>query len=160
MRITRKKTIVAGIIAASLTGGSALAYWTTTGGSDSTGTAATGTASGITVEQTSFPSNLRPGSPAQNIAFKLTNPSSSQSTYVTKVVASLGLVDQSPAGQLLGTCDSTDFNLVSDTKTINQDFAPLAFNSYPTGLSIEFKNKASNQDACQGATIHLTLTAS
>jgi hypothetical protein len=160
MRTTRKKTIVIGIVAASLMGGSALAYWTTSGGSDSTGTATAGSASGITVEQTSFPSNLRPGSPAQDIAFKLTNPSASQSTYVTEVVASLGAVDQTTAGALLGTCDSTDFTLVSATKTINHDFAHGETASYPSGLSIEFNNKLTNQDACQGATVHLTLTAS
>jgi hypothetical protein len=84
-KFTRKTLAVSTAAVLLLGGGAAYAYWTTTGIGD--GTASTGTSTQVTVNQTSPPSNLYPGT---SVALSGTFDNiSSSAQYVTAVAASV-----------------------------------------------------------------------
>ncbi len=136
-----------------LIGGVAFAYWSTTG--SGTGSAATGTSSTVTVTQTTVVTNLAPGSPAVTISGTITN-ASTQNAYVNTVTVSIASVKV--VGTPTGTCDSTDYTLTGATMTVGKDVVAGTSTQTFTGATIAFNNKATNQDACKGATVNLAYT--
>ncbi|WP_346386393.1 hypothetical protein [Nocardioides sp.] len=127
----------------------AYAYWTNSG--TGTGSAATGTTAGITVNQTSVVSGLYPGSPAQALSGNFDNGNAGpiHVASVTGTVTSTGAVGCSPA----------DF-VVSGSPAANVQEVPsgTGVGSW-SGLSVAMTNTAANQDACKNATLTISYTS-
>ncbi len=150
MKITRKKSLVVGIVAASLLGGSAIAYWTTTGAG--TGSATVGNSNG-TISLTAIVAGpaIVPGE-ARGVTFTASNAGSSN-LYVGDITLASVSVD---AGHPL--CAVADFTMANVTS--NTNVLAGATGQSVTGLgSLVFANTALNQDPCKGATITLHVTS-
>ena len=150
MRFTKKpRTIIAGAaIVGVASAGVAYAYWTTSG--TGSGTAATGTVVGITVNQTTSPTGLYPGGPAQPIAGNFDN-SNSGAVYVASVSAALGTL---PTG-----CLPADFT-IAGTALVNANVAAGTGVGSWSGLTITMNNTGVSQNACKASSIPLVLTSS
>jgi ABC-type transporter Mla subunit MlaD len=153
--LTRKRTLALSVVAVLVVAAAAFAYWTTTG--SGTGSASTGSDSGVTVSQVGSISGLKPGSPAQAVDFKISNPSS-QSQYISTVAVSISSVT-GPNIDGSHPCDASDFTLTQPS-AINQDLASGDTTFSPSGASLALKNTSSNQDGCKGATVNLAFNAS
>jgi hypothetical protein len=151
----KRSTILAVLIAVGVAVG-AIAYWTA--GGSGTGTATAGSTTALTVHQTTTLTAMYPGDSAQTISgnFDNTNPGP---IYVGTVTASIASVTKA-GGAPAGTCDATDFTLASAAMTVNAEVAAGNGVGSWTGATIKFNNKASNQDACKGATVNLSYTIS
>ena len=137
--------------------GVAYAYWTAGGSGSGTGSAAAGTVP-VTAYQTTLISGMYPGDVAQTLSGDFTNTNSGP-VYVTSVTASIFSVTGGA-----GTCDASDFligGLVGDTHTqtvavgATIAVAPIIHTGAWTGITIQFNNKATNQDGCKGALVTL-----
>lgn len=145
----KKVAIAAGLVLAIVGAGAAYAYWTA-GGSGS-GSASTGTNAGITVNQTSTISNMRPGDSAQTLSGDFTNTNDSP-VYVTSVVASIDTVTQ--ASGAVGSCSADDYTLANATMPVGAQVPTGTNVGSWTGATIKFNNSATvNQDGCKGATV-------
>lgn len=135
----------------------AYAYWTA--GGSGTGTAsARSTYQSVTAVQTSTVSNMQPGDQAQTLSGNFDNPNSGP-VYVASVTASIASVTKAQ-GAPAGTCDASDYTLASATMTVDAEVAAGNGVGSWTGATIRFNNKATNQDACKGATVNLSYTVS
>jgi hypothetical protein len=157
--LTSKKglALLATMIAAVATAVGAYAYFTTTG--SGTGSATVGTSTALTITQTGSVSNLLPGGASQSISYTVNNTLAGDQ-YVGAVSASVTSVDQTPAGALAGTCDASDFSFTAAASAPGDIAGNTVYNSVAaTQPSISMVNKASSQDGCKGATVHLSLNA-
>jgi hypothetical protein len=156
--------VAGGIVAAS--GGAAYAYWSTSGsGSGSGGTANGATAAIAITDDSSSLSAMFPGDSAQTVTVTATNSDSQQSAYVNGVSAYLTVTeaDNAPAG----TCDASDYLLngasgvdSSNPASLNWTPADLAAGATAsTTFTLQFNNKDSVQDACQGASVAITYAS-
>ena len=154
MRKSRRNLLIAATTVVLLAGGgAAFAYWTLSG--SGTGSAATGTVTGsITAVQTSTITNLRPGGAAQTLSGNFTNTDTSP-VYVTSVTVSIASVTKA-VGAVAGTCDASDYTLTGATMTVGASVPAGTAQGAWTGATIQFNNKATNQDQCQGATVNLS----
>ena len=135
-------------------GGAAIAYWTV--GGAGTGTAATGTTSNILPMQVTEISNMHPGDTAQALSGNFTNGDDGP-VYVGTVTASISSVTLA-AGAAPGTCDASDYTLDGAVMTVDAE-VPVGFRQGAwTGATIQFNDKATNQDACKGAIVNLAYT--
>jgi hypothetical protein len=130
-------------------GGAAFAYWTNFG--SGTGTADTGTNQSVVVNQTSTVAGLAPGLAAQSLSGNFDNPNSGP-VYVAAVTAVVTGTDK--AG-----CTASDYT-ISGTATVNAEVPAGSGVGSWSGLTIQFNNKATNQDACKGAAVSVTYTGS
>lgn len=156
MRITRrKKFFIAGIAALGLVGGgSAIAFWTTTGGG--TGSASVGTSTAVIVTQLGTITALTPGSAAQPINFNINNPAATNQTIATVVVSITSVTGGSNSPF---ACTLADFTLVQPTATYG-DLAPGNHPYSPSGATLALINSSTNQDGCKNATVNLSFAAS
>lgn len=155
MKFTLRKKIVAGAVAAATVvglGGAAVAYWTASGSGSGSGTVSTpaSTSTGITVSGTV--GALSPGATAA-----VTVTVHNGNTYSINggvVTGSAITVDNTHAsnGCLVG-----DFTFGSATSATTGRVLAGA-DAHPAGITITMADTALNQDACQGATVGLTLT--
>ena len=153
MSLSRKRAVIAGALIAVLAAAAAYAYWTSTGAG--TGTASTQTPSGsVNAVQTSTISNMYPGDTAQTLSGNFTNTNAGPARVAT-VTVSIASVTKA-AGAPAGTCDATDYTLANATMTVNADVPAGTAQGSWTGATIKFNNKATNQDACKGATVNLS----
>lgn len=154
----RRKVIAIVAVTAALVaaGGGAFAYWSATGAGTSTGTTGAGTTA-VTVNQTTAVTDLRPGGAAQTLSGTFTNTNTGP-VYVTTVTAAISGVAKA-TGAPTGTCDATDYTLANAAMTVAADVPAGAAKGAWTGATIVFNNKATNQDACKGATVNLSYTA-
>lgn len=151
-KLFNRRGLVLGGVVTLVVAGSAFAFWTA-GGS---GTGSAGVASGtsaLTANQTTTLTAMYPGDSAQTISGNFDNPNPGPS-YVSTVTASISSVTKA-TGAPAGTCDATDFTLASAAMTVNAEIAAGTAKGAFTGATIKFNNKASNQDACKGATVNL-----
>jgi hypothetical protein len=155
-RITKRKVAaVTGVLV--LGGGTAYAYWTATG--SGTGSASTqSSVSALTVNQTSTVANMGPGDSPQTLSGTFNN-SNPGPAYVGTVTASIASVTKA-TGAVAGTCDATDYTLANAAMTVNAQVPAGSSQGAWTGATLKFNNKATNQDACKGATVNLTYTIS
>ena len=158
MRLTRKtKFIIAGVAALGLIGGgSAIAYWTTTG--TGTGSASVGTSSAVTVTQLGTITALTPGSTAQAVSFRIHNPAATPQTIANVAVSISSVTGPNVVGP--PACTAADFALVQPTAT----YGDLAFGDHDyvgsgSGASLAMNNSGTNQDACKNATVNLAFAA-
>jgi ABC-type glycerol-3-phosphate transport system substrate-binding protein len=152
---TRKRVIAMSVVAVLAVSAAAFAYWTTSG--TGTGSASTGTSSAVTVTQVGSISNLKPGSSAQAVDFKINN-GSSENQYISAVAVSISSVT-APNADAGHPCTASDFDLVQPN-AINADLTSGDHTYSPSGATLALKNTASNQDGCKGATVNLAFNAS
>jgi hypothetical protein len=153
-RNSKKRIAAVAIITLILVGGggaATYAYWSA--GGSGTGSATTGTSAGVTAVQTSTISNLSPGSTAQTLTGNFTNTNSGP-VYVTSVVASISSVTK--AGSPVTGCDSSDYTLSNATMSVGAQVPAGTAQGAWTGATLAFNNKATNQDACKGATVNIS----
>jgi hypothetical protein len=155
-KLKTKRQALLGVGLALIMATAAFAYWTA-GGSGS-GTAQAGTTTGLTVNQTSTLTAMYPGDSAQTLSGTFDNPNSGP-IHVGTVTASISSVTKA-GGAPAGTCDATDFTLASAAVTVNADVPAGTSTGSWSGATIRFNNKATNQDACKGATVNLAYAIS
>jgi hypothetical protein len=153
---SRKQSVLGAVAAILLIAAGAYAYWTSTG--SGTGSASAGTTSAVTVNQTTTLSAMYPGDSAQTISGNFDNPNPGP-VYVGTVTASISSVTKA-SGAPSGTCDASDFTLASAAMTVNAEVPAGTAKGSWTGATIKFNNKATNQDACKGATVNLSYAVS
>lgn len=152
----RKRTIAGAVVGMLVIAAAAFAYWTA--GGSGTGSASAGSGSALTVNQTSTLSAMYPGDSAQTLSGNFDNPNSGP-IHVGTVTASIASVTKA-TGAPAGTCDATDFTLASAAMTVNADVPAGTAKGSWSGATIQFNNKATNQDACKNATVNLSYAIS
>lgn len=152
----KKRTLGLGGLAILLIAVGAIAYWTA--GGDGTGSAEAGTTEDVVVNQTTVLTAMYPGDSAQTISGTFTNDNDGP-IYVGTVTASISSVTKA-TGAPAGTCDATDFTLGSAAMTVGAEVSVGTAVGAWTGATLQFNNKATNQDACKGATVTLAYEIS
>ncbi|SFT57456.1 hypothetical protein [Arthrobacter sp. ov118] len=147
MRKLTKKSKVIGVAASvalvAVGGGTAYAYWTTTG--SGAGTAANSTGGGTVTLHASFDSGLAPGN-----SVPVTYTADNSTNTGTVVGALTAGVTTSAAG-----CLPAWFSVSADTTN-----SPVAANSTGTEVgsgTLTFLNDDANQDACKSAVVTVTV---
>lgn len=137
-------------------GAVAYAYWTS--GGTGSGTASTGNTVGVTVNQTSTPSGLYPGGPAQALSGNFSNPNSG-AIFVTSVSASISSV--TGPNITVGTpCDASDYTLAGFPVSIGRQIpAGNNVDSWSGGTVALVNKPAANQNGCKGATVNIAYTS-
>ena len=106
----------------------------------------------LTVVQTSTMAGLSPNVDPADIAGRVTN-NSTDDTSIAEVTVSVLEVIKSP-GARAGTCDASDYVIVDPVMPVGVALAGGASTTF-AGASIGFVDKVTNQDACQGAIVRL-----
>jgi hypothetical protein len=106
----------------------------------------------LRIDQTSVVVELRPGQAPSPIEGMVTN-RKDEPLYVTAVVVSIVGVTLSPDAAP-GSCDASDYVLLDPEMPVNEMVEPHESVAF-SGASIGFLDQPWNQDACQGATVHL-----
>ena len=148
---SKRRSIALGIfLTLAIACGGAYAYWTNSG--TGTGTAATDSpaAGQLSVAGTAI-TGLAPGVAAKTLTGTITNSGTSDVT-----VSSLSVSGAVDAGHAAGCSVANDYTIVQPTLTATS--IPAGGNIPFSSGSIVFKNTASNQNACKGATVTLTYT--
>ncbi len=152
----KKKVALTAAVLLVVTGGPAIAYWTV--GGTGTGSAATGTSTDVAVVQTTVVAPMFPGDTAQTLSGTFTN-NSTGPVYVGTVTASIASVVDATGAPVVG-CDATDYTLTGAAMPVGVQVAVGTGQGAWTGATIQFNNKATNQDACKGATVNLAYVVS
>ena len=152
----RKRSAIGVVAVILLLSAGAYAYWTI--GGSGTGSAATGDVAAITVNQNTVLDAMYPGDSPQTISGDFTNGNDGP-VYVGTVTVSIASVTKAP-GAVAGTCDSTDYTLAGAAMTVNAEVPSGSDVGAWTGATLKFNNKATNQDACKGATVNLAYAIS
>lgn len=152
LKLTKRRGLLLAVVLVLAGGGAALAYWTA-GGSGTGSAAAAGAQTPLVANQTTTLAAMYPGDSAQTIAGDFDNPNSGP-IYVSTVTVSIASVTKA-AGAPAGTCDASDFTLAGATMNVGAEVPAGSGKGSFTGATIRFNNKASNQDACKGATVNL-----
>jgi hypothetical protein len=174
-RFMNKKVAAAGLAVGLALGaaGAAFAYFTSTG--SGSGTATTGSATNWTVavsgDNTSkdlVPVETIGTGPSDTESYTVTN-ASAGTQYLTQAVISISSVDN---GSVSGpnNCAASDFSLGGNpvgnsyTQSIGVDEAGTQDSGgpgvYDGTVSLQLVDNGTDQDACQGATVHLSVSAS
>jgi hypothetical protein len=127
-------------------------YWSVNGGGTGSAAAAD-SVTNLTVNQTTVLTPMFPGDTAQTISGTFNNPNSA-ATWVNTVTVSISSVVKA-GGAPAGTCDATDFTLANPVATVNALIPVGNPQGNWTGPTLQFFNKAVNQDGCKGATVNL-----
>lgn len=163
----QKLAVVVGTTAVAVIGSGlgAFAFWSSSG--TGTGTATTGIASNaLSITDTTAITDLAPGvTVPEGISGKIKNTSATQNEHVGTVTVTFGAIDETAAGQAAAssnghTCSSSDYALGGTVAMpVNLDLTPGQEVPF-SGATIVFVDSPTvNQDACQGATVHLTYTS-
>jgi len=110
----------------------------------------------LTVTVTSTMEGLAPGIAPVPITGLVAN-NGTDSTYITAVTVEITSVTADP-GAPAGACGVGDYLLLDTTMAVGKYLGPGGSAPFD-GASIGFADKATNQDACQHATVHLLFTA-
>lgn len=148
-KFSKKTKIVAATAASLVGGGAAYAFWGNIG--SGTGPADTGTNQSVVVNQTSTVSGLAPGLAAQSLSGNFDNPNAGP-VYVTAVTAVVSGTDKTG-------CTATDYT-IAGTATVNAEVPAGSGVGSWSGLTIQFNNKATNQDVCKNAAVTISYTGS
>jgi hypothetical protein len=111
----------------------------------------------LTIAQTSRLIGLAPGVRPESITGTITN-SSPASAIVTAVSVSVAGVTTASAATP-GACDASDYVLIDPVMPVGRILAAGQSVVF-AGAWIGFNNKATNQDACKGAIVHLRYLGS
>ncbi|MCG8915007.1 hypothetical protein L6E12_04285 [Actinokineospora sp. PR83] len=110
----------------------------------------------LTITQTSTNTGLAPGIPPGAITAEITN-HARESTVVVAVTVRISAVTKSPTARP-GPCDASDYVLVAPRMPIGKVLAPGETVPF-SGASVGFRDKPTDQDACQGAHVDLRYTS-
>jgi hypothetical protein len=136
----------------------AAAYWQS-GGTTAGAAQVAETQSPLRVNQTADLAATGPGVPAQTLRGTFDN-RNGQPVHVSTVVVSIASVSKAP-GAAAGSCDASDFTLGHRVIAVAADVPSGRGTGAWNGGSVAFNNKPGvDQNACQGATVHLGYTAS
>lgn len=153
MRKSSKKIIAIAAATVLLLGGAGVAYAYWTAGGTGTGTAETGTTVGVTVNQVSVVSDLRPGGAAQTLSGTFDNPNES-AVFVTSVTVSIASVTGGD-----GACTAADYVLTGATMAVGAEVAAGEDVGSWSGATIAFDNDPLvNQNGCKNATVNLSYS--
>lgn len=168
---TRTIGLLVGLGIAVIGGGIAFAYFTNIG--SGAGNAGTGSNNPVVVKQTSAVTAMAPGIAPQALAGNFDNPNPG-GVFIAAVQASITSVDvvvPNPApNPAPPACTITDFVLAGGTQGATAQIATtttglgveipagLAKGNW-SGLTLQFNNKSTNQDACKNSTVNITYTA-
>jgi hypothetical protein len=140
--------------------GAALAYFSSSG--SGTGSASVGSSTAFTVAVSPATGGpLYPGSGTENLAYTVNNPSSGSQNLsaTTASVASSG-ANITSGGVAVPGCLAADFTATNTPPTpLPQNLAGGA-TSTGGSVAVTMTNTAANQDACQGKTPDITVSAS
>ena len=146
-KIMRKRVLIPVGIVVLAVAGSAYAYFSSTG--SGTGTGTVGNSSAVTLHG-SVTSAVYPGA-SSPVTFTVDNPSPGHQQVGTIHLASV-TTDAGHSG-----CTVSDFTMPN--VVANQDFPNGDGQAVTANGTMTMANTASNQDACQGATLTLHLTS-
>jgi len=149
-KLIKKRTLVLGLVAVLAIAGIAIAYWTTTGSGEGSGTVAS--SNGTLTLHGEVTEALTPGA-SSPVKFSADNAGSS-SLQVSTVHAVVS-IDKEHAEN---GCKSSDFS-IADTAENQVVGAKQSGVALAKEGSIAMTDSAENQDACKGATISLALTS-
>jgi hypothetical protein len=152
LKVRKPRIVALAVVAVLVVAGAAFAFWTAGGSGTGTGSAA-GAQTALVANQTTTLTAMYPGDTAQTISGNFNNPNSGP-IQVATVTASISSVTKA-VGAPAGTCDATDFTLASAAMTVNAEVPAGNAKGAFTGATIKFNDKATNQDACKGATVNL-----
>ena len=153
----RRGFVLLGVIAAVVVAGAAIAYWTAGGSGNGTASTSNGTGS-LTVNQTSPLTAMFPGDSPQPLSGDFDNPTGNE-VRVHQVAVSVTSVTKN--GNPAVGCDPSDYTIAGSPMVLDTDVPAGSASGAWSGATIQFNNKSNvNQDACKGATAHLTYTAS
>ena len=153
-QMSRKAMVVVAVVAFVATAGVAFAYWSATG--SGSGSADTGTTSGLTVKQTASPTGLYPGGAvALSGNFDNTNPGK---VYITAVTATVTPFSVRPDGTK-PACTQADFTISGSAPVAAEIPVGAGVGSW-SGLSLNMTDAATNQDNCKNVTVPITYSAS
>ncbi|PUB23570.1 LPXTG-motif cell wall-anchored protein [Promicromonospora sp. AC04] len=110
----------------------------------------------LTVTVTSTMEGLAPGIAPVPITGLVVN-NGTDSTHITAVTVEITFVTTDP-GAPSGACGVGDYLLLDTTMAVGKRLGPGGSAPFD-GASIGFADKATNQDACKHATVHLLFTA-
>jgi hypothetical protein len=155
--LTRKRVLLVGMVAAVAVAAVAYGFFSTTG--TGSGTAATASApSTITVNQTGGAiTGLYPGGSAKSLSGNFTN-NGTGAVHIASVSATISSVDKA-VGAPAGTCDTSNYSITGSPATVNSSIPTGTNVGSWSGLSVQMNETNVNQDACQGATVHISYTA-
>jgi len=147
MRISRKKlAIVASVLVSLVVAGTAFAFWSATG--SGTGTASAGSAGTLTLHASA--SNMYPGA-TQDVAITADN-SGDSALKIAKVH-----LDSVAADGGHSACVVADFTMLD--VTVNAEVAGHASGAAVGTGHLAMADTGISQNACQGATLTLTLSS-
>ncbi|EON22601.1 hypothetical protein CF8_3456 [Nocardioides sp. CF8] len=109
----------------------------------------------ITVTQTSSMVGLAPGVAPVPVTGRLVN-RSHESAHITTVDVRITSVASRHLSSS-GVCTASDYQLIHPRMPVRLNLSPGSSTPF-AGSFIGFANKPSNQDACQGAVVHLLYT--
>ena len=155
MQITRKRALLGmGCVAAVVMAAAAYAYFTSTG--SGTATATVGSSSAVTIKGT-VTGNLYPGS-SSPVSLTVDNPSSGKQRVGTISLEKITPDAGHPTCSVVVGGGNPDFTMAN--VVVNQTFAPGNGQAVTPSGSLTMNDTGVNQDACQGATLTLTLKSS
>lgn len=111
----------------------------------------------ISITQISTITSLAPGVAPSPIIGRIVN-NGSNDIFITAVTVSLATVTK-VAGSAAGPCEESDYLLTSPSMPVGRTLPPGGSADF-SGALLGFNNKATNQDACQGALLGLQYVAS
>jgi hypothetical protein len=154
LRLTKKRVILGAAVVCALTlAAGAYAYFTTTG--TGTATATVGSSTAVTLHGT-VAGSLYPGA-SSTVTFTVDNPSTG-----SQRVGTITLTKVQPDGTHSGclttiTGEKPDFTMAP--VTVGQTYAPGNGQAVTATGSLKMNDTGVSQDACQGATLTLTLAS-
>lgn len=154
----RSLIVLALLLVGAVTAVGGYAYWTSSG--SGTGSATADTTVTLRVNQTSTLGLLYPGGPAQALSGNFDNANAAAVTIasVTAIVSSVTpLAGSTFAGNGKPDCTVGDFT-IGGTAAGSTVPAGSGVGSW-SGLTIQLRNTAANQDNCKGATANIAYTA-
>lgn len=169
---TRTLGVLIGIGIVVVGGGIAFAYFSNVGAG--TGAAGTGSNNPVVVKQTSTVAAMAPGVAPQALSGNFDNTNNPGPVFIKAVTATVASITPatSPAPSPgLPACTVSDFGIgvgsaapASQTGTTTAGLsvevpAGTAQGAW-SGLTLQFLDKSTNQDACKGSTVNITYTAS
>lgn len=161
MRLTRRTTIIASVTAAAVVigGGVAFAFWTSSGSGSATAEVAT-TAGSLTVTQDAANpiTGLYPGGTPQNVAVIVDNPTGSDIQLNDVTVAVTGT--EKPAGTPNPSCGAGNFAITDNGAYSGEIISAAGSTGSIVPKKIQLVESGTDQNACKGAVVVLTLTAS
>jgi hypothetical protein len=159
----RKKLIaiaVSTVAAGAILAGVASAFWTSSGAGEGSASTTSGLEDAVDVHQAAGDlTPMYPGDSAQPLDFTLEN-TTGQDVYISDVA--VAVTDVKKDGEsILDGCDATNFTIVQpNPDVVKREVLKNTTSAAISSGSIQFNNKNVNQDACKGASVVLTYTAS